>query len=136
MAKSFNNIQAVKRAMHSRAKENLLAAGNEWRNAVVKNLSSGGAGGRSYRVPGTQKNYTASAPGQFPAKRTGALATSYRHRVAGPKFMERAEVGTPVPYAPHLEFGTRKMKPRPHLKRSFDTNRGAIMAKLSGRWDK
>ena len=37
----------------------------------------GQGGGRRYRVPGTGAFYTASAPGQPPAVRTGAYRSSY-----------------------------------------------------------
>jgi hypothetical protein len=52
-------------------------ASNELRNASLLVLR-GQRGGRRYRVPGTKKYYTASAPGEPPAVRTGAFRLSWQ----------------------------------------------------------
>jgi phage gpG-like protein len=80
------------------------------------------------KQPGTGREYTrgnvthvASAPGQPPASDSGRLSNSY-----GFDF-ERGGltgiVGTNLSYAPHLEFGKRKMAPRPHLFTSYEEER-------------
>lgn len=61
-------------------------AANELRNASQLVLR-GQRSGRRYRVPGTKKRYTASAPGEPPAVRTGAFRASWQ-----PK--QRADFGT------------------------------------------
>lgn len=62
--------------------------------------------------------YEASKPGEPPRKRTGTLQKSIAREVAvedGGRSVV-ARVGTNVPYARPLEFGTRKMAARPFLR--------------------
>lgn len=61
-------------------------AANELRNASQLVLR-GQRSGRRYRVPGTRRHYTASAPGEPPAVRTGAFRASWQ-----PK--QKVNVGT------------------------------------------
>lgn len=110
----------------------------------VKLKLTGQRSGRVYPVPGTgqvesveitDKNgkrrkvrklvgarfYTASAPGEAPAVRFGDLRKTIRYKM----ILDRpgviaAQVGSPLEYAIHLEFGTRKMAPRPFLFNTFD----------------
>lgn len=55
--------------------------------------------------------HVASAPGQPPAVDTGRLRASLDMVMMPGE--PRALIGTPVDYAPFLEFGTSRMKPRP-----------------------
>ena len=72
-----------------------------------------------------------SAPGEAPAVDTGRLRASITHRVE----MESGEVvgyvGTNVEYAPYLEFGTTRMKPRPFMVPAIERNRDWIKNKLA-----
>ena len=52
-------------------------ASNELRNAALLVLR-GQRSGRRYKVPGTKKYYTASAPGEPPAVRTGTFRNSWQ----------------------------------------------------------
>lgn len=74
--------------------------------------------GRIYNFRGQQ--HQASAPGESPANRTGKLAGSGSYRVRGYYEMRVFET---APYAGYLEFGTTKMKPRPHVIRAINANR-------------
>lgn len=60
-------------AMRSRS----YRAANELRNASQLILR-GQRSGRRYRVPGTKRHYTASAPGEPPAVRTGAFRAGWQ----------------------------------------------------------
>lgn len=74
--------------------------------------------GRWYTYRG--RPYQASAPGESPANRSGALAGSGGYRVQGywdVMIFETKE------YAKYLEYGTVKMLPRPHLIRAVNANR-------------
>ena len=71
--------------------------------------------GRLYRLPGRKKRHRASAPGQAPANRTGALAKSLDYQIRGNYEME---FGSKSEYAEFLENGTQKMKERPFLIRT------------------
>jgi hypothetical protein len=95
--------------------------------ALVVKLTSGNRSGKTYKVPGTQRDYRASAPGEPPAMRTGVTAGSYDIDVEP----TRGRVGSPMPTARDLERGTSKMAPRPHLKPSLDETLPAIKSALS-----
>lgn len=77
--------------------------------------------GRRYRVPGTKWYYTASAPGEPPAVRTGAFRMSWQpksQRVFGTYF-SRIESDYRVGGGRYnlgdlLENGTKRMAPRPY----------------------
>lgn len=101
----------------------------------VKKTLTGQRTGKTYKVPGTKRKlYTASAPGEPPAVRTGRLRNSIKYRVLGRGVNLSGVVGTQVEYAPHLEFGTSKMEPRPFLRPTYERERKTIKAILGGRW--
>ena len=103
--------QDIPKQMASRA----YRASNELRNSALTILKGQGSG-RVYRVPGTSKTYTASAPGEVPAKRTGAFRLSWQTEtlVGSTTFQSRIKTG--IKYAGWLENGTPggQMAPRPH----------------------
>jgi HK97 gp10 family phage protein len=71
-----------------------------------------------------------SAPGSPPHRRTGKLSGSYKHEVSGGGGTHVLKVGSGVFYAPYLEFGTRYMAPRPHLKPGFTVATVNLRAKI------
>lgn len=85
--------------------------------------------GRIYRVrtaAGRRRRHQASAPGETHANLTGKLRKSLSWKVHG---WQRAEFGYGVAtnakerapfYAPFLEFGTRRMLPRPSLQNAIE----------------
>lgn len=90
----------------------------------VKDLLSQPGQGRVYRRGGVL--HRASAPGAPPAVDTGRLRASYTWRTGEDVQGSYVEVGTNVEYAPHLEFGTRRMRPRPHLRVAINELRADI----------
>lgn len=66
-------------------------------------------GGRSF-------TYQASRPGEPPRKRTGTLQKSVESRVELEPRGVVTLIGSKVPYAKWLEYGTRRMQPRPWLR--------------------
>lgn len=90
--------------------------------------------GRIYRVPGTKVLYTASAPGEAPAVPTGRLKGSITRDVTVTLTETIGRVGTGLPYGAHLEYGTRRIRPRPWLTPSFRNMRERIASTLGGRW--
>lgn len=104
-------------------KDGLADVGVEVTNEVRRRLSQPGKG-RTYRRG--QVLHRASRPGSPPAVDTGRLRASYTWRVGEDAQGPYVEIGTNVLYAPFLEFGTRKMAPRPHLRPSVNAIRSKI----------
>lgn len=74
LTESVDEIRkSIKHQMESRA----YRVANEIRNSALDVLR-GKRSGRRYRVPGTKAYYTASAPGEPPAVRTGAFRLSWQ----------------------------------------------------------
>ena len=104
------------------------------RNAELKVLS-GQRSGKRYNVPGTgrvkyykrthkatitYRTYASSAPGEPPAVRTGVFRTSWQPVVKDLPDGVRLRLNTSQngrKYPAYLENGTRKMAPRPYVKR-------------------
>jgi phage gpG-like protein len=81
----------------------------EARNRVIDGIAKGLASGRIYEKSNPQRTHQASAPGQPPMTDTGALVRSIKVDFLPGSAM----VGSPLAYAAYLEYGTRKMAPRP-----------------------
>lgn len=101
-------------------------AANELRNAALKVLR-GQRSGRSYRVPGKKQRYTASAPGEPPAVRTGLFRLSWQPtaRVVFGSYISRIESDRRTENEEHtlgeiLENGTSRMAPRPYQDRILE----------------
>lgn len=123
-AKLDEVVERVNRQVVSRA----ARAVNEVRNAELEILN-GQRGGRRYVSPfattrdknGKRRKkvamYTASAPGEPPARRTGMLRLNWNSRIetgrgAGGAFVSAA-YESQEKYAAYLEYGTRRMAARP-----------------------
>lgn len=92
--------------------------------------------GREYRKPHTKKaKYTASAPGEPPANRSGMLRLSWRAASAAERtadsFVIKPAISTNIKYAPYLQEGTPKMKPRPFEQPIIDGAKDKVMAIFS-----
>ena len=127
-----NRIPDFKKRFAKGTKENLLEATMEWHAGVIEDQLTGSRSGRTYLVPGTKKTYTASAPGEAPASRTGVLRTGYRFRIVNKTGVYTGEVGSPEQYALWLEVGTSKMAPRPHLLPGYEGRKERILKALGG----
>ena len=127
------HTKEVMHSMEQTASKRMAEAVNVVRNTVLETLS-GTRSGRTYKVPGTQRTYTASAPGEPPAQATAGLRQSIKGTVEGEGRKVIGKVGTPLDYGKHLEFGTHRMKPRPWLKISFEKSLSKVKSILSRRW--
>lgn len=89
---------------------------NAIRNAELEVLR-GKRSGRVYRKPHTKSHYTASAPGEPPARRTGNLRLNWNGTVesssTGSGLLVTAVLESQERYSTYLENGTRRMAPRP-----------------------
>ena len=63
----------------------------------------------------------------YPAIKTGNLIGSINHKTE----KDSVTIGTNVEYAPMVEFGTSRMRPRPYLTRALDEGRGRIQRLFS-----
>ena len=131
--KIVSRIPEAKAKIKSEAFARMVKAVNTVRNETLETLS-GSRSGRIYRVPGTMKTYTASSPGEPPAVATGQLRQSVRTQVDNSSSMVIGYVGSTLVYAPCLEFGTKKMSPRPWLKPSFEKSEPKLREILGGSW--
>lgn len=129
---SFKN--AVTNAIHGKAEQRVFLAGNSLRTHLLLSLTNEPPRtGRTYRIPGTNKTYTASAPGEYPALATGELRASVAQ--AGVKVERtfggvRAELGEGI--APHglaLEKGLR-----PWFSKGFDEKKKDLEREIGRRW--
>lgn len=94
-----------------------VRAVNAIRNAELEVLK-GQRSGRVYRKPHSKATYTASAPGEPPARRTGNLRMHWNGQVKSESSSSGgvaiiAELESQEPYAGILENGTSKMAARP-----------------------
>ena len=107
-----DTVKKVNREAASRG----MRAVNAIRNAELEVLR-GKRSGRVYRKPHTKSHYTASAPGEPPARRTGNLRLNWNGPVesssTGSGLRVTAVLESQERYSTALENGTRRMAPRP-----------------------
>jgi len=127
------NTKKVMKSIDQTAAQRVIEASNEVRNTMLNTLS-GNRTGRTYRVPGTKRTYTASSPGQAPAQATSGLRQSIKAslEVIGRKVI--GVIGTDLPYGIMLEKGTKKMAARPWLLVSLMKTMPKIKEILSRKW--
>jgi hypothetical protein len=122
----------VVRSMQDIAAKRMEAACMTVRDET-KQMLTGTRHGLRYKVPTTGKRigegrskagtgvwYTASAPGEAPAVRLGALRSSIDYAIHGAGRALVGEIGTPQLYGVHLEYGTIHMGARPWLRKTFE----------------
>lgn len=109
------------------------SAANELRNAALLVLR-GQRSGRVYNVPGTRRKYTASAPGEPPAVRTGMFRLSWQPtaQVVFGSYVSRIESDIRTSSGGHtlgkiLEEGTSRMAPRPYQDRILEVAEPEIL---------
>ena len=117
-------LKGVQKEVSQRA----YRASNELRNAELYVLR-GQRSGKKYRVPGTRRKYTASAPGESPAVRTGVFRLSWGTHVHveknGAHFravsaIESKERAGGRRLGEMLENGTSRIAPRPYKQKVID----------------
>lgn len=136
---SGNTIEIIARqkveTVRSELPNRAYRAANALRNAELDVLSKqAGHGGRTYRIPGTRKYYTASAPGEVPAIRTGTFRLSWRPKVKSSRDVHKSIIESTVKAGKYvlgdiLENGTPggQMAPRPHQDKILDKARPDIL---------
>jgi hypothetical protein len=133
----------VARSINEVAAQKALLCANEVRNRALQGMS-GEKTGRRYKVPGTKSTYyTASRPGEYPARRFGRLASSIRtivvsHMMPHVGAITQGIVGTSLLYGAYLEGRLTSRNPgggRPWLSMSIRAAWPRIIQILSERWD-
>lgn len=111
-------------------RQGINATAQQVRNTAVKSIQqvSQGETVTRYSQGGNAYNHTASVAGEAPNTDTGALVKSVA--VEQPSDTT-AFVGSGLEYAPYLEFGTTKMKPRPWLQPALDANISNLNANIT-----
>lgn len=136
-------VGAVKENIKHQMESRSYRAANELRNSALLVLR-GQRSGRRYKVPGTYRKqldkatgkkrrgryYTASAPGEPPAVRTGAFRNSWQPtaRVVFGSYVSRIESDLTTSGTSEgsytlgdiLEKGTSRMAPRPYKEKILD----------------
>ena len=114
---TVSNLDAVQRALDqygAKAEKEIAtvldAVGTSIINGVRKQMRASKSG-RTYKRGKGGRDHVASAPGEAPAVDTGRLINSsiYKRQVNPLQIV----VGSNVKYSEYLEFGTRRIKPRP-----------------------
>ena len=91
-------------------------------NMVKVLLSQPHAGPVYSRQRGRPGGNPSSLPGEPPALQTGALRSGYDWR----RLIGAVEIVNHVIHSAFLEMGTRKMRPRPHVRPAVEIVRGQI----------
>jgi HK97 gp10 family phage protein len=71
-----------------------------------------------------------SRPGEYPRKQTGHLRRTITYEVD--EVTQTARVGTNLLYGKFLELGTKRMKPRPFLRKTLMSERVVLARLLAG----
>lgn len=121
--RSIDALAKVLGAIEVGGKLGLADVGVEFRNAVVRLLSSAGTG-RTYRRG--RVFHRASAPGRPPAVDTGKYRASWNYQVGEDSQGPYVDIGTNDKRGPWFEYGTRRMKPRPHARVAANQLRAQI----------
>jgi hypothetical protein len=111
------------------------ATASDIHRTTVRRIQRGPATGHIYRSSVANKEHQASAPGEAPMSDSGRLAGSYSvvdgdNRFT--KFVSSNVWDDEDDYAYMLEFGTTKIKPRPHLLPSVEEARPTFERRLKG----
>jgi HK97 gp10 family phage protein len=92
---------------------------------VLDSIRSGGTG-ITYQKYNPRRQHTASAEGEPPATDTGFLVGSISSNVKKRGTSVVGQIIASAPYAPHLEFGTSTIRPRPFMQPALERNRPKI----------
>lgn len=118
-------IGKIPEGMQYHIQRALDETGLELRGDVVKAIHRSPATGRTYTRRGV--THRASAPGEPPASDSGRLANSVTFKNES---RLSVSVGSDVVYAGYLEFGTRRMAPRPVWRPAVEAMRSKFERRL------
>lgn len=108
---SFNLLPKIAAQLPKEVDAIVQETGTELRNEIIIRVKTGSKTGRTYRRG--NKTHRASAAGESPASDYGYLAGSVHKRKLG---QARAKVTVDAEQGLTLEYGGRRMKPRPFVR--------------------
>ena len=134
MAKSgIKNLKAFQNKLKKRIVENpekellhlVQRSTSLVKETVLDSLRSGGTG-ITYQKYNPRRQHTASAQGEPPASDTGFLVGSISSNVKKRGTSVVGQIIASASYAPHLEFGTSTIRPRPFMQPALESNKSKI----------
>ena len=132
-ARSTFNFKEVVAQIENGTRFNAKAAALLAQREIQEQLQ-GQRSGKIYKVSKTGEPHQASKPGESPAVLSGDLVGSIS-TAPDPGGAPFYYVGSDKEYAPHLELGTKFMRPRPYFVKAVERALAEIRAKLSKRID-
>ncbi len=127
-------VQAKVSEMSASVNHQVLSRGtravNQMRDAELEVLR-GNRSGKTYRKSPYKSTYTASAPGEPPARRTGALRVHWSGDVKGSGGDITLCFSSDEKYSIYLDEGTRKMAARPFKDRIIEKSLPAVKSIFS-----
>lgn len=121
MTVKFND-QSILATVRRAAMIGIVRGTEAVRKEAVSLILSSPKSGRVYARGGVA--HQASAPGEAPASDTGRLAGSIRTEYDRSRLAGKVVASTE--YAPHLEYGTARMEPRPYMRPALAAKRDDI----------
>ena len=134
MAKSgIKNLKAFQNKLKKRIVENpekelmhLVQRSTTLVEGTAKESLLKGGTGITYQKYNPRRQHTASAQGEPPASDTGFLVGSISSNVKKRGTSVVGQIIASGSYAPHLEFGTSTIRPRPFMQPALERNRPKI----------
>lgn len=122
-------LHQVQRAIDEATREGMEIGIENMRGLVVRNLKQQGHG-RIYRIPGPKRDYTASAPGEYPAVRLAILSGpgGVETKVSTTATGIEARIGSRHKFGLALEKKPPSKGGRRWLKRTYDEDKAQIHA--------
>ena len=123
-------MQKLGAAFNDAVDDGTFVTANEIRTYAIKSIhevSSGRQVQRSWQGGGTY-THTAAAAGQAPNNDNGDLVKSIAAEKVG---AAKYHIGSNLPYASWLEFGTKKMDARPWLMPAFRARQNGLISNIS-----
>ncbi len=128
-----SNVKNVVDSIEDITAKRLWLAANHVKSVIQETLS-GTRHGKVAKVPGTNKTYVQSAPGEPPAVMVGDLRRSISVIVQQEGKWLVAKIGTAQLKAMRLEYGGYGIAPRPYMKPSFEKAKPKVEEIMNKRW--
>lgn len=132
--KFISKTRKIITSLMQESKQRAVLCANIMRNQILQGMAAPHHG-KTRRVPGTSRTYTASAPGEYPAIRTGLLRSSVKYYIATARSGKvTVALGSNVEYGEMLE-GARGDGLRPWISKAYYEVRPKLQEVLTRRWN-